>query len=164
MLIEVYNFKERDNLRKWIKVAWGLFFLCSPYLMLAFNPNLAQSESICPSIILWGVHCTGCGLGKSMAYLSHGSISQSLEYHPLGWLTLMAIVSLTIKWLLEALGNPISSSMNKFLRLAGYGLAACLVIYHVKIMWLDISQQGLSYGSNGLIGKSLLQVYYKLFM
>lgn len=71
-----------ENGKGWI-IILGIpaLFLCA-YVLFA-NPSLLNLP-ICAVKSFLHVDCPGCGLTHSFAYLIHGKIRQSIDYHPLG--------------------------------------------------------------------------------
>lgn len=65
----------------------------SALIALTFvDPSRADHVTICPIAWLGFDFCPGCGLGRSIAWLFHGSLSDSLRTHPLGVVTLAVLV------------------------------------------------------------------------
>src|SRR6185369_6976880 len=64
----------------------------SGLVILAFinpdSPDSASHFSICPFHALGITWCPGCGLGRSVSFLLHAQIRQSLLTHPLGIIAL----------------------------------------------------------------------------
>jgi len=48
--------------------------------------------SICPLKFLGFRYCPGCGLGRSVSYLLHGSLLLSLQTHPLGIFAFLVLI------------------------------------------------------------------------
>ena len=59
---------------------------------LGFAPATPLPQT-CASRWLFGIDCPGCGLTRSIIYLMHGQLAESLKIHRLGWLFLLLIVS-----------------------------------------------------------------------
>jgi Protein of unknown function (DUF2752) len=47
---------------------------------------------LCPSRLLFGVACPGCGMTRSLTHLIHGRLAQSFATHRLGWLVFGVIL------------------------------------------------------------------------
>ena len=60
--------------------------------LLFINPYAHQHFTLCPFKNLGISFCPGCGLGRSIAFLYHGDISQSFSTHPLGIAALILIL------------------------------------------------------------------------
>lgn len=126
--------------------------------MISTSQDIETKPSLCPSKVLWGVRCMGCGLGKSIGYLEHGDIRRSIIHHPLGWAVLVAIIVLFFKWLFIAVGYPLKLP-NTQLIITAYVLAVALAVVHVYRLFLDITEQGLSIGRNGLFYKAISFIF-----
>ena len=80
--------------RGWI-VLIGVPALFVLAYILALKPALTGLP-LCGVKMFTGIDCPGCGLTRSIAYLTHGQIRRSIDYHPLGivialWLVYMLI-------------------------------------------------------------------------
>ena len=42
-------------------------------------------DAFCPSVIIWGLPCPGCGLTRSVLFFLTGQWARSFAVHPLGW-------------------------------------------------------------------------------
>ncbi|MBR33112.1 MAG: hypothetical protein CMN77_17570 [Spirochaetaceae bacterium] len=71
-----------------------LRFLAPAFLLLAYG---AQNIGIsfCIFYSLTGLPCPGCGMTRSVHFLMHGDLIHSLQYHPLGMITLLVCVLVT---------------------------------------------------------------------
>jgi hypothetical protein len=58
---------------------------------LAAVPSI-RLPVVCPSRLLLGVECPGCGMTRSLTYLLHGRLGQSFATHRLGWLVFAALL------------------------------------------------------------------------
>jgi hypothetical protein len=65
----------------------------SALVALAFaDPSNASHITLCPIANLGFEFCPGCGLGRSITWLLHGSLINSLKMHPLGVITVFILV------------------------------------------------------------------------
>ena len=65
----------------------------SALVALAFvDPAQTSHVTICPIALLGFDFCPGCGLGRSIAWLFHGSVLNSFKMHPLGIVTVAVLV------------------------------------------------------------------------
>lgn len=48
------------------------------------NPFIESAFTLCPLKNLGFQYCPGCGLGRSVSFLLHGELAQSLQSHILG--------------------------------------------------------------------------------
>ncbi len=96
----------------------------------------------CPTYILFGVKCPGCGLTRSVVELAHGDWASSWHFHRLGWLIGLAIL-LQIPyrlWALRAAGPPPLGT--RFPELVAY-----VLIFALIANWLtDCVLLGMGYG------------------
>jgi Protein of unknown function (DUF2752) len=52
-----------------------------------------ELPNLCGSRALFGVSCPGCGLTHSFVAIASGELQQSLKYHRLGWLLMLAVLA-----------------------------------------------------------------------
>lgn len=70
-----------------------LIFWLAGLLYLAFSPLNSESHfTICPLNNLGFDYCPGCGLGRSIIYIFHLNIIESVSIHPLGVPALIIII------------------------------------------------------------------------
>lgn len=81
----------------------------------------------CPTYILFGVKCPGCGLTRSVVELAHGDWASSWHFHRLGWLIGLVIL-LQVPYRLLALRARGRPPLGRHLpELIGYVLMVALV-------------------------------------
>jgi hypothetical protein len=59
--------------------------------------RLDRGPILCPFRRVTGLPCPTCGLSRSWSALLHGRIQESVAFHPLGPLTLLAAVALLFR-------------------------------------------------------------------
>lgn len=65
----------------------------SGLIALAFvDPGVTSHATICPVGYFGYDFCPGCGLGRSIAWLFHGSLRNSVSMHPLGIVVAVVLV------------------------------------------------------------------------
>ena len=78
---------------------WSLALI----VLAIYNPLTDQHMSFCIFKIFGFNYCPGCGLGRSISFLLHGDIGNSLKMHPLGipalLILLFRIVNLSYNFL-----------------------------------------------------------------
>ncbi|MGC3942993.1 MAG: DUF2752 domain-containing protein [Chryseolinea sp.] len=81
----------------------------SGLIALAFvDPSQTSHVTICPIAYFGFDFCPGCGLGRSIAWLFHGSVTKSLSAHPLGIVTLAVLIHRII----QLINNHVKSGIN----------------------------------------------------
>lgn len=116
-----------------------LFCLSAPFAILYFNSELAQSQSLCPLKLTTGMPCPGCGMLKSWAYLTHGHLHESLDFHLFGPGAYLAALFLT-GWLGYELWQNRSYQLPKLVKIwAVPPIAIGLFVYHA-VRLVDILQ------------------------
>jgi hypothetical protein len=83
--------------------------------------------SSCPSQVVFGVDCPGCGLTRSFIHLAHGDWRRAFSTHRAGWLLALAVV-LQIPYRLAGLlgRNPLPLG-TRLPKLFGLALIAALI-------------------------------------
>ncbi|HEX7014990.1 MAG TPA: DUF2752 domain-containing protein [Cyclobacteriaceae bacterium] len=69
-----------------------------------YNPDSGKHLALCPLYYAGFDFCPGCGLGRSISYLLHGDVANSLSMHPLG---LFALIVLSYR-IVQLIRNTIS--------------------------------------------------------
>jgi len=59
--------------------------------LACMDPGSTAHVSLCPIGYFGYEFCPGCGLGRSIAWVFHGSLENSLRVHPLGIITLAVL-------------------------------------------------------------------------
>ncbi len=59
------------------------------------DPAGGRHITLCPIAGMGFDFCPGCGLGRSISWLLHGAISESLQAHPLGIVTAVVLIGRT---------------------------------------------------------------------
>ena len=77
----VIDFLRRLDTEVYLWIA-GLFYLA------AIDPTVEPHFSFCLFKYLGFAYCPGCGLGRSVSYLLHGNLTQSIHAHILGVIAL----------------------------------------------------------------------------
>ncbi len=61
-------------------------------ILIFINPHAENHSTFCIFKNLGIEFCPGCGLGRSIALIYHGELSESLKVHPLGLPALAIII------------------------------------------------------------------------
>jgi hypothetical protein len=119
----------------WLMLSASLIVLAAAFILRSsssdglrirgFNHALPTT---CPSRLLLGLECPGCGLTRSFVALAAGDIAGSLHYNRVGWLIALAVV-VQIPYRLYALYELRRRVVHRpWLAWFGYGLLASLVV------------------------------------
>jgi hypothetical protein len=93
---------------------------------LVFLPNWPIPSS-CPSQVIFGVDCPGCGLTRSFILMAHGDWHRAFSKHRVGWLLALAVV-LQIPYRLTALWGRNRQPLGKrFPEIFGLVLIVALI-------------------------------------
>lgn len=99
--------------------------------------RIAHLPSICPFHSLTGLPCPGCGLTRAFVCLGHGQFSQSLHWHPIGWLIYGVFVALWARagliWATQRTVFEISPRTSRLLTWSG--TAILMVVGAVRLAW-----------------------------
>ena len=72
----------------------ALFWMAAIIFLAFIEPTESTHFTLCPFSAMGIDFCPGCGLGRSVSYILHGEITNSLSLHPLG---VFAIIVLTTR-------------------------------------------------------------------
>lgn len=98
------------------------------YLALV-DPRNPGHYPTCPTLALTGTYCPGCGSLRAINRLVHGDLAGAWDYNILLVLVAPWLVWRWVKWLLAAIGRPVTTP-----RVPGwalYALAALVIAYWV---------------------------------
>lgn len=68
-------------------------------------PGKHHNMDLCPSRLLFGVKCMGCGIGHSMSMVLHGNIAESFRYHVLGVFAVIMIIYRIVYLIVKGVKN-----------------------------------------------------------
>lgn len=84
-------------------------FFCA--YIIAAAPTLVNFP-LCVVKMFVGIDCPGCGLTRSIAFLTHGQIRKSVDFHPLGIIIALWLLYMFIR---EAINAVFKKSLKPLL-------------------------------------------------
>jgi hypothetical protein len=112
-------------------IAGALIVLAVPYVIMATNPTVETSQSLCPMKLLSGLPCPGCGITKALVFAYRGELYKSLSFHIFGFPAIAACIVAIMTLGAELItGKEYFNSLFYSRRLA-YILAFILGGYHL---------------------------------
>jgi hypothetical protein len=107
-----------------------LLTLTIPYGISLLDKDIEHSQSLCPFKMITGMPCPGCGITKSLIFLYHGELTQSISYHLFGLpLVLFCLISLAIL-IIKLTTNKLYFRDWIYSKQLAYGLGTVLILYH----------------------------------
>ena len=105
-------------------VTWIYYFFPVEALIWSFaliflamyNPNKDQHMSFCIFKIFGFYYCPGCGIGRSISYLLHGDLANSVKLHPLGIPAFFILSSRVINLFYNFFNNVKSHNNGKYIK------------------------------------------------
>ena len=76
--------------------AEALIWIAALIFLALIEPAESTHYTICPFSAIGIDLCPGCGLGRSVSFLLHGDITNSLNIHPLGIFALIVLIARVI--------------------------------------------------------------------
>jgi hypothetical protein len=73
--------------------AEALIWMAAIIFLTLTVPSESTHFTICPFSAMGIDFCPGCGLGRSVSFLLHGDITNSLSVHPLGIFALIVLTT-----------------------------------------------------------------------
>jgi hypothetical protein len=102
------------------------------------HPADGMGVPICPSHLVTGLPCPGCGLTRSVSCAIRGDLSLSWHYHPFGAGILLLVAVVAVVGILPAASRARVAAWRKrnsrWLAALGVGYCAVLVAYGVARM------------------------------
>ena len=110
----------------------GLGLLFSFILLFQLTNNLTILPTTCPFRLLTGLPCPGCGLTRSIGYLTEGNYQLSLAYNPFGIIFFTYILSVILfpKYLSNFFKNT-----NEFLNNKNTIIKALIFLIPILMLW-----------------------------
>ncbi|MBQ7177968.1 MAG: DUF2752 domain-containing protein [Victivallales bacterium] len=102
----------------WLALIWGV--------VAGVNLLFLGRAELCPTRMLFGIPCPGCGLGHSTLCLLQGRIMDSLAYCPL---TIFVLLTLAAMLVLNVWQPRLSSRVEAVMR-----FFACSRMWHVLLL------------------------------
>jgi hypothetical protein len=84
-------------IEQYIKFVWkfpleAIIWISGLFALAFVDPSRTAHATICPIGYFGYDFCPGCGLGRSISWLFHGSLQNSVSLHPLGIVVLAVLV------------------------------------------------------------------------
>jgi len=89
------NFNLLSAARKVVGVE-ALIWMAALLFLALIEPAESTHYTLCPFSVVGIDFCPGCGLGRSVSYVLHGEITNSLSVHPLGIFALIVLTTRVI--------------------------------------------------------------------
>lgn len=110
-------------------VATGLVATAALVVLHQVSPYEGGTYPTCPSLLLTGMYCPGCGSLRALHSLTHLDLSAAWDMNPLALAMLPVIVGGWLAWLRRAAtGRPRRWLAPPWV---GWGLLAVIVVYWV---------------------------------
>jgi hypothetical protein len=114
-------------------ILWGSSL---PVLLAAsvlYFPFCKTGPVLCPTALLFGLPCPGCGLTRALGHATHGLFREAFDYHALWPLLLAYFVFVWVYKIIEsARGEPPKLPTDK---IGGGALLVMLGFWVVRIAW-----------------------------
>lgn len=104
-------------------IFWGSSLPAVLAASFLYFPYCHTGPVFCPSALLFGLPCPGCGLTRALGHATHGQFHEAFLYHPIWPLILAYFVFLWIYQIAEAVkGEPPRLPTNKIAATAALAL------------------------------------------
>jgi hypothetical protein len=90
-----------------LPVLAGIAALGAVVMVAVVDPNHPGHYPVCPSLLLFGVYCPGCGSMRAIHDLAHLDIAGAWGMNPLVFAVIPYVAWQWLRWLVESLGRPL---------------------------------------------------------
>ena len=91
--------------QKYLQILWLLLLISIP-IVLWILPSIFFDNTgveVCPSKIIFGVECLGCGMTRAIMHLYHFDFTEALYYNMLSFLFYPFLIGLWSMWAIRAM-------------------------------------------------------------
>lgn len=114
-------------------IVWGSSLPALLAASFLYFPWAFSGPVLCPTALLLGLPCPGCGLTRAFGCMTHGQFARAFEYHPLWPLILGYFIFLWIYQILDSVkGEP--PKLPTY-RIAGVAISVLLGFWVVRLVW-----------------------------
>ena len=96
-----------ESPKAWRIIVWGSSLPALLAASFLYFPYCTTGPVLCPTALLFGLPCPGCGLTRALGHAIHGHVVQAFAFHPLWPLLLGYLVFLWAYQMIEVVrGEP----------------------------------------------------------
>ena len=142
--------------RHWRIILWGS---SQPALLAAsflYFPYCTRGPVLCPTALILGLPCPGCGLTRALGHATHGLVREAFDYHALWPLFLGYFAFLWIYKIVETVrGEP--PKLPTY-RIGGTAIIVLLAFWVVRLVWF-FAHDGLAQMAHENVIARLIRVF-----
>src|SRR5258706_11090375 len=117
----------------WRIIVWGSSLPALVAGGFLYFPYCPTGPVLCPTALLCGLPCPGCGLTRAFGHASHGRLAEAFAFHPLWPIFLGYLVFLWIYQMIEVVrGEPPKLPTYK---IGGAALIGMMTFWAFRLAW-----------------------------
>lgn len=129
-----------SNCRFFTKLAAVVLMLSALLPDPSHNGRICNLPTVCVFNALTGLPCPTCGLTRSFVCLSHGHWSESLTWHPFGWILYLCAWLILLRGIIMAIAGANArgarqTGSDTTKRIENWGLAATFSMVIASGLW-----------------------------
>ena len=124
---------QRPGHRTWRIIIWGSSLPALLAASFLYFPWCHTGPVLCPTALIFGLPCPGCGLTRALGHATHGQFREAFENHTIWPLLLAYLVFLWIYQVVETVrGEPPKLPTYK---IAATAIFVLLGFWVVRLVW-----------------------------